>query len=163
MVSASKRHDSGSSHLPMALSTVEQRTRYPLMAYNFRVDVAGTSMSFSEVTGLSVEFESVTYQHGLSFLEGEAIASWRYEKYAPMTLRRGVVPGISILSDWLESGETRPLDIHLCDEQGLPRVSWHVGRAVAVKLEASTLTASGNEVAVESLELKVARITVEHL
>lgn len=147
----------------MALSTSELRSRYPLMSYNFRVDVSGQTLSFSEVSGLVIEYETVTYQHGLSFLEGESLASWRYEKFSTVTLKRGLVSGMTTLIDWLESGESRPIDIHLCDEQGLPRVSWHVGRAVAVKLEAPTLAASGNDVVVESLELKAARISVEHL
>ena len=45
---------------------------YPLAAYNYRVTVAGTTMSFSEVSGLAVEYEKVTYRHGLSFREGES-------------------------------------------------------------------------------------------
>lgn len=146
----------------MALTTADQRAQYPLMAYNYRVTVSGATLSFSEVSGLAIEYETVTYQHGLSFLEGEAITKFRYDKYIPVTLKRGVVRGITALRDWLQSTEARSLDISLCDEQGKPVVTWHVGKALAVKLEAPSFNASGNDVAVESLELKAARITLEH-
>ncbi|HAB17050.1 MAG TPA: phage tail protein [Verrucomicrobiota bacterium] len=146
----------------MALTAAEQRAQYPLMAYNYRVNVSGATMSFSEVSGLVIEYETVTYQHGLSFLEGEAITKFRYDKYAPVTLKRGVVRGYTALRDWLQSLEARALDISLCDEQGIPVITWHVGKALAVKLEAPPFNASSDDVAIESLELKVSRITLEH-
>lgn len=57
----------------MAHSADFQRTNYPLPAYNFRVKVDQTEMSFSEVTGIAVEYDHVSYRHGLTFLEGESI------------------------------------------------------------------------------------------
>ena len=57
----------------MAQSTDFQKTNYPLAAYNFRVKVDQTEMSFSEVTGIAVEYDHDSYRHGLTFLEGESI------------------------------------------------------------------------------------------
>ena len=34
---------------------------YPLPAYNYRVTIDGIVVSFAEVSGLSVEYEPVTY------------------------------------------------------------------------------------------------------
>ena len=59
------------------------KANYPLPAYNFRVTVDGRSMSFSEVSGINIEYETLTYRHGLSFLEGETIQKFFYEKYVP--------------------------------------------------------------------------------
>ena len=146
----------------MAISAAEQRMRYPLTTYNYRVSLGGADISFSEVSGLTIEYETTTYRHGLSFAEGEIIVRHHFDKYVPLTLKKGVVHGLKVLRDWLASGETRTLDINLCDEQGAPAVTWHITKAVPVKLEGTALNASGNEAAIESLELRVAGISIDH-
>jgi len=55
----------------MADSKAFQQAQYPLVAYNYRVTLDGQTASFSEVTGLAVSYETTTYRHGLSFVEGE--------------------------------------------------------------------------------------------
>ena len=146
----------------MAISAAAQRTGYPLAAYNFRVALGGETVSFSEVSGLKIEYETTTYRHGLSFAEGEDIVRYRLGKYVPLTMKKGVVHSLKVLRDWLGSGEPRTIDISLCDEQGASVVTWHIGSAIPVKLEAPTLSAGGNDVAIESLELMVSRISLEH-
>jgi phage tail-like protein len=146
----------------MAISAAEQRMRYPLTTYSYRVSLGGADVSFSEVSGLTIEYETTTYRHGLSFAEGEMIVRHRIDKFVPLTLKKGVVHGLKVLRDWLASGETRTLDINLCDEQGVPVVTWHIGKAIPVKLEGPALNASSNDAAIESLELQVARISLEH-
>ena len=146
----------------MAISAAEQRVQYPLTTYNYRVSLGGAEVSFSELSGLTIDYETTTYRHGLSFAEGEIIVRHRLDKYVPLTLKKGVVYGLKVLCDWLASGETRTLDINLCDEQGAPAVTWHIGKAIPVKLAGPTLNASGNEVAIDSLELRVTGISIEH-
>jgi phage tail-like protein len=146
----------------MAVSAVAQRTQYPLGAYNFRVSLAGATLSVAEVSGLAIEYETTTYRHGLSFVEGEAIVRHRIDKYVPLTLKKGVIQGVEALRRWFVAGDVRTLDISLCDERGLPVVTWHVGKAIPVKLDGPALSASSNEAALETLELRVARLTLEH-
>ena len=74
-----------------------QKSSYPLPAYNFRVTVDGTPMSFAEVSGISLEYETVTYRHGLSFWEGEGIKKYHYDKYVNFTLKKGTIKGIDFL------------------------------------------------------------------
>jgi phage tail-like protein len=145
----------------MAHSISDQVASYPLAAYNFRVTVSDVAMSFSEVTGLAREFDTLTYRHGLSFVEGEQITRFRLDKFAPITLKRGVVKGLAQLRDWLEAGDKRPLSVSLCDEQGEPVVTWRVQKALPTKLEAATFVASSSEAAIESLTLMAAGISVE--
>jgi phage tail-like protein len=145
----------------MAQTTREQRASYPLAAYNFRVTVGGSSIGFAEVSGLKVQHESVSYRHGLSFREGEELATYPQDKYAPLTLRKGRAVGAAFLYDWLKSRERRALEVSLCDEQGRPVLSWVAARAVPVKLEASALTAAGNEVFIETLEVMASGISVK--
>jgi hypothetical protein len=74
----------------VAQSRQEQRASYPLAAYNFRVIVGAETLSFAKVSGLSAEHQTVTYNHGLSFLEGELITKFHVEKFTTVTLERGV-------------------------------------------------------------------------
>ena len=87
----------------MSESAASQRAIYPLAAYNFRVTVGDVAMSFTEVSGLVREYQTLTYKHGLSFWEGETIAKFRLDKYVPLTLKKGVVAGVTQLYEWLES------------------------------------------------------------
>ena len=146
----------------MADSAAQQRLRYPLAAYNFIVNVGDVAMSFTEVSGLVREHQTVTYRHGLSYWEGEAITKLTLDKYVPVTMKRGLVQGRKSLYDWLESTETRNMTVSLCDDSGSPAVTWHVRKALATKLEAPNFQASGNDSAVETLTLMVCGISVEY-
>ena len=146
----------------MAETKEIQKATYPLPAYNFRVTIDGTAMSFSQVAGISIEYETVTYKHGLSFWEGENIKKYTYDKYTPITLKKGTIQGINFLHDWLKDKQKRPVEVSLCNEGGQPVVSWRIAKAVPVKLEASTFDASTNDVAVESLEVMAAGISIVH-
>jgi phage tail-like protein len=135
--------------------------KYPLTTYNFRVTLADTAMSFAEVSGLAIEHETVTYRHGLSFREGEMIRVFRYDRYVPVTMKKGVVQGATALYAWLETMEVRNLDISLCDRDGMPAVTWHIAKALPVKLSAPTLEAGKHEVAIDTFELQAAGISLE--
>jgi phage tail-like protein len=147
----------------MAESKDFQKRNYPLPAYNFRVTVGGLAMSFSDVTGLHRGFETQTYRHGLSAWEGEQITRYYWGAFYAITLKRGVVHGQSLLADWLEGGaEPRSMEISLCDEAGVPVVSWRVGRAIPVKLEAPEFVAKAEDPAIESLEVMVSGVVIVH-
>lgn len=147
----------------MALSKAEQRARYPLAVYNFRVSVDGVDMAFSEVSGLHREHQVATYRHGLSFAEGEDLTKYRLDRYVSLTLKRGTVLASTVPYAWLEGKELSSMDINLCDEEGTPVIGWHVAKAIAVKLEAPTFDASASGVSVETLEVKAAGISIREL
>ena len=146
----------------MAQTKEQQRTSYPLPAYNFRVTVGGTAMSFAEVSGVTLEYGTVTYRHGLSFVEGEAIETYRTAAYAPIMLKRGTVSGVTHLHKWLLSKTARNVDISLCDETGQPVVTWHVAKALPTKLQAPLYAADTDEVAIETLEVMASDVSIEH-
>ena len=119
-------------------------------------------MSFSEVSGLVREHQTLTYKHGLSYWEGEAITKFRYDKYVQLTLKKGVVAGATQLYEWLDTLDKKTLSVSLCDEKGSAVVTWQIKKALIVKLEAPPLQASGNEPAIETLTLMASGISVEH-
>lgn len=146
----------------MSESAASQRAKYPLAAYNFRVTVGDVAMSFTEASGLAHEYQTLTYKHGLTFWEGEAITKFRFDKYVPLTLKKGVVAGATEVHEWLESVEKKNLSVSLCDEKGAAVVTWQIKKALLVKLDAPSLQASGNDAAIETLTLMVSGISVEH-
>jgi len=55
------------------------------------------------------------------------------------------------------------MEISLCDERGIPAIAWRIAKAVPVKLGASAFDARASEVAIDSLEVKAAGISIVHL
>ncbi len=147
----------------MSLSPAEQRTSYPLAAYNFRVTVDGAAMRFSKVSGLQREYSTATFRHGFSFVEGEQITRWFIDSYQPVTLEQGVVIGSPALRNWLERRNLVAMEVSLCDVQGVPVVAWRIAKALPVKLSAPSFDASSNEVVIDTLEVQARGISVVHL
>jgi phage tail-like protein len=130
---------------------------YPLPVFHFTVQWGGTRIGFSEVTGLTQENQAIEYRDG-SFLEYSTIKQPGLRKFNNVTLKRGVVAGDNEFFAWLSTiklnvVERRDLTISLLNEEHNPVMTWKVLRAFPVKIEGPQLKASGNEVAIESIEL----------
>lgn len=142
------------------------RDTYPLPVYNYRVTIGGETHGFSEVTGLSIQHEAITYKHGLSWREGP-IQMTGMPGEVKLTLKRGMLKARSLLLDWISTThlnkvQKRDLTIDLCDELGDPVISWKVYNAFPLKLEAPGLNSDSNDLAVESLELLASGLKMEY-
>ncbi len=145
------------------------KSNYPLPSYNYRVTVESDVISFAEVSGLSVEYEPVTYKHGLSFVLGTKIIPGMRQPIQ-LTLKRGIVQSRDFLHSWIHSAYTDPfftgtkrdIVIDLCDEAGVPVVRWTVQGALPTKLEAPAFDANSNEVAIETMELVAHGLKVDY-
>jgi len=149
----------------MTDSLATQKATYPLPAYNFRVTVDAESASFTEVSGLVIEYETVAYRHGFSRWQGERVARVPKMGHSTVTLKKGTTASNTFLLDWLTADPpaARAIAISLCDEAGAPVVVWHIKEAIPVKLSAPSFEVSGNQVAIETLELLVSSVSVEHV
>ena len=152
----------------MPLDRDQIKASYPLPVYNYRVTVESSTMGFSEVTGLNVEYEAVTYKHGLSFLTGAKIIPGMRQPIR-LTLKKGIIKGDDFLAGWIRDAYNNPLVtakkdilIDLCDEAGTPVVRWKVMGALPVKLTAPTFDAKSNEIAIQTLELVAHDIQVDY-
>ena len=157
----------------MAQSSDTIKSTYPLPVYNYRVTILDNFtpnvLGFSEVSGLGVTYEPVTYKHGLSFLIGEKIIPGMRQPIR-VTLKKGLTKHGDFLQTWFNRCYLLPLSIlsrcdiviDLCDEQGLPVIRWKLIQALPIKLEAPTFTASSNEVAIVSMELIAADLKVDY-
>lgn len=155
----------------MALSKNELKTLYPLPVYNYRVEIGGDAVAFSEVSGLSIGFEKTTYKESPTEggSPGPRVMQMPAQPTLPtLTLKKGLVRGRSIptLYAWINDIQTnlvekKDLFVRLCDEHGTPVISWKVINAFPTKLDAPTFDANSNDVAVESMELAADRIVME--
>ena len=150
----------------MAMTPDQIKTTYPLPAYNFRVEIDGQSVGFSEVSGLSIGYETITYVESPIAGSGPRFMHMP-GKPAPtkITLKKGLVTGVSVatLFAWINSialnrVQKKDIAIRLCDENGAPVISWNVINAFPTKLDAPAFTASSNDVAIETIELMADRI-----
>jgi phage tail-like protein len=135
----------------------------PLPSYSFQATVGGQSVGFSEVSGLAIERDTVTYSHGLSHWEGETLISYPSRKHRQISLKRGVVAGDGSFFDWLigADAEPRPMDLSLVDSSGAPKVIWRIKTAIPIRMTGPTMSASSNEVAIDTLDVMVAGVSVE--
>jgi len=127
---------------------------YPLPTYNYRVTIDGVEagMSFTEVSGLEIDHDHVLYRHGFSWVMGDYLIRGQ-RKPIRLHLKRGIIQHRSFLYDWLTSELKKDVRIDLCDEEGMPIVTWEVYRALPLKLDAPSFNVNSSEVAIENLEL----------
>lgn len=142
----------------------------PYSNFNFVVEFNGVEMAaFSEVTGLDSENTPIEYREG-----ADATAAMRQlpgiEKYPPVQLKRGIT-GSTVLWDWRkevrDGGTTFPpsrtVTVKLLDEKhdrNAPAMTWTLTNAWPSKLTGPSLTAKGNEFAVEQLDLVHERLDI---
>jgi phage tail-like protein len=137
----------------------------PYLNFNFLVDLGlGDELGFSEVEVPSGEIEVIEYREG-----SDRVNSARklpgLTKYPNVTLKRGIT-GRTDLFEWWKSVrdgqvQRRNVTITLLDEQRQAVLRWHLRDAFPVKIEGPSLNASGNEVAIETLELAHEGLEIE--
>lgn len=157
----------------MSLGQHEIKETYPLPVYNYRVTMMvngdANVIGFSEVSGLSLAYEHVTYKHGLSFLMGAKIIPGMKQP-VQITLKKGIVKGQSYIRDWIvntyidpaNTAVKRDIVIDLCDETALPIIRWKVQGALPVKMDIPTFDAKSSEVAIDTLELVAHGIEISY-
>ena len=139
----------------------------PLPVFHFIVEWGGTRIGFTEVSGLNIEVETIAYREGnspefhLSKMPG-------LHKYASVILKRGIVPRDNEFYAWLNTisynkVERRDIVIKLLNEKHEPVTIWKVRNAFPVKLVGPVLNATGNEVAIESIELAHEGLIIENV
>ena len=129
----------------------------PKPAFQFTVEWGGQRVGFCEVSGLPQKSKAIESRDA-SFLKHTSTKVPGLRKFSNITLKRGIVRANNEFFNWLSMGrqravESRDLVISLLNEQQRPIMVWKVHNALPVKVEAPSLQAKGNEVAIESIEL----------
>ena len=155
----------------MAVSTSDIKSAYPLPVYNYKVEIGSTAIAFSEVSGLSISFETTTYKESNTDRKapGPRVLHMPAQGAAAnVTLKRGVIRQQSVPTffNWINSTRINQVDkrdiyVRLCDEEGEAVITWRVVNAFPTKLDAPTFDANSNDVAIESMELMGDGIFIE--
>jgi phage tail-like protein len=132
-------------------------TLYPLPVFHFTVQWGGTRIGFSEVSGLTQENQAIEYRDG-DFKEYSSIKMPGLRKFNNISMKRGIVKSDNEFFKWLSTVklntvERRDLVISLPNEEHNPVMVWKVQNAFPVKVEGPGLKATGNEAAIESIEI----------
>ncbi len=129
----------------------------PYRSFNFRVEIDGLTVgSFSECSGLSSDGDPVEYREGTdAALTVRKLIGLR--KYANITLKRGYTENTE-LWDWyrnIQNGvsDRRNGSIVLMNEQREDVLRWDIRDAWINKIDGPEFNASGNEVALEAVEI----------
>ena len=133
-------------------------TEYPMPKFHFQVDWGGTRIGFTEVSGLEVEVEEMTYREGSS-KEFHSMKLPGMEKFSDITFKRGVFVSDNEFFTWLKTQrmhkiERRDITISLLDEEHNPVMVWKVKKAWPSKLTSTDLKSDDNGIAIETLVVK---------
>lgn len=137
-----------------------------LNLYHFQVQWGGTRTGFSEISGLDIEIETVSFREGSSPVDSERKMPG-LRKFSNITLKRGLLKGDNEFFEWINTKQMgtiqkRDIIISLLDEQHQPAIIWKVKNAFPVKYNGPVLAANSSEIAIESLEITHEGIKVEH-
>jgi len=137
----------------------------PYRGYNFVLEIDKVARgAFSEVGGLSAEGDAVDYREG-SDLQSNVRKLTGLRKYTNITLKRGYTADKSLWQWYMNivngMPDRRNVTIVLMNEARQPVLRWNAEAAWINKIEGPSMKASGNEVAMESVELVHEGLTIE--
>jgi phage tail-like protein len=128
----------------------------PFRGFNFRVEVDGiTRAGFREASGLDSSQDPVEYREGVDKLTARKLPG--LNKYSNISLKWGVTDDKE-LWDWRKKSmdgtvERKNGSIVLCNDAGEEKVRWNFLEGWPTKWTGPSFNATGNEVAIETLEI----------
>ncbi len=139
-------------------------TDYPAASFRYSVSFGGDECGCSEVSGLSIEYDTIPYRDGMSRQMGEVKLPGR-PKVTDVTLKKGVFPADSKFTEWLMTHhnklERKDVRINLLDKTGVPRMTWTLHDAWPTKIAGPSFRGDSNEIAFESITLAYEKMTSE--
>ena len=132
----------------------------PLRNFRFRLEIDGVEQAaFSEVSVGDLSNEPIEYREGDEVTTARKLSG--LTKYGNITLKWGITDSVE-LAEWhqLVVGAATPLEdirrnlvVRVQDEAGEDKAAFEVTRAWPCKYDPTDLNGTGNEVAIDTLEL----------
>lgn len=128
----------------------------PYRGYNFLVEIDGiTRAGFRECSGLETRQEAIEYREGNDGLSPRKMPGMI--SYSNITLSRGITDDTE-LWEWRKAAmdgkvERRNGSIILLDDTREEKLRWNFREGWPTSWSGPSLSASGNEVAIETLEI----------
>jgi phage tail-like protein len=130
--------------------------RDPYAGFNFLVEIDGiTRAAFSECSGLSTDSDPIEYRDGSDDITVRKIPGLK--KFANISLKRGMTKDMELWKwrkDVLDGKTQRKAgSVVLLNEARDPALRWNFREGWPTKWEGPSMNATGNETAVETLEI----------
>lgn len=130
---------------------------YPFKKYNYDVTIDGASVGgFSEISAPDISADPIEYREG-NFSVNTVGKQPGLVKYGNITLKWGMTSSMDLYK-WMKEVEggtvnRKTVVISLLDDMHKEIAKWTVNSAWPTKYTAPDFNATGNEVAIEALEL----------
>lgn len=130
----------------------------PYRNFRFRVVIDGIqTAAFADVTIPDTSSDAVDYREGTDAPQSRKLSG--QTKFGNVTLKKGLSDSMD-LYNWRKAiqqkgalNNRKSLSIILVDEEGNDKAQWDIVEAWPTKYDVSPLSAKGNEVSIETLEL----------
>ena len=128
----------------------------PYRNFRYRVEVDGIQQGgFSEATVSDSTVDVIEYREGEEDITVRKLPG--LAKYGNLTLKWGVTDSLDLYK-WHKSVidgkiERKPISVTVIDEEGNDTARWEFIEAWPTKYTAPSLTAKGNDVSIETLEI----------
>lgn len=128
----------------------------PFRSFNFSVELDGiTRASFRECSGLDASQDPIEYREGTEGPTARKLPG--LNKYSNITLKWGMTDDTELWA-WRKKAMTGKVErkngsIVLLDESGEEKLRWNFREAWPTKWTGPSFNATGNEVAIETLEI----------
>ena len=128
----------------------------PFRSFNFAVELDGiTRASFRECSGLDASQDPIDYREGTEGTTARKLPG--LNKYSNITLKWGMTDDTELWA-WRKKAMTGKIErkngsIVLLDESGEEKLRWNFREAWPTKWTGPSFNATGNEVAIETLEI----------
>ena len=130
----------------------------PYRNFRFRIAIDGIQVAaFSDATIPDTSTEAVEYREGTDATHSRKLSG--LTKFGNVTLKRGLTDSMD-LCNWRKAvmqkgalNNRKSLSLILIDEEGNEKAQWDIVEAWPIKYDVNALTAKGNEVSIESIEL----------
>ncbi len=128
----------------------------PYHSYNFRVELQGiTRAGFRECSGLDSSQDPIEYREGNEPPTARKLPGM--VKHANITLKWGICDDTE-LWDWRQKAvdgnvERKDGSVILCDDTGAEKLRWNFRQAWPSKWTGPSFNATGNEIAIETIEI----------
>ena len=130
--------------------------RDPYAGFNFLIEIDGiTRAAFSECSGLSTDTDPIEYRNGSEDITVRKIPGLK--KFANISLKRGMTQDMELWK-WRKTvldgaTERKAGSIVLLNEAREPALRWNFREGWPTKWEGPSINATGNEAAIETLEI----------
>ncbi len=128
----------------------------PFRSFNFKVELDGIARAgFRECSGLDASQDPIEYREGTEGLSARKLPG--LNKYSNITLKWGMTDDTE-LWDWRKKAAAGRIQrkngsIVLLDDAGEEKMRWNFRDAWPTKWTGPSFNATGNEVAIETLEI----------